>query len=166
MPKEKSLFLIGVWIIVLSHFVGISTDIKNYLFIATGVLLVFISYGSYVLSKKKEESFTKEVEVLKTVKIETFEQKAKEPKEEEPKPKKIRNRIIESLRNTETPKEEESMISTISYEDIKKEYEPKIKVRRARIKAVVKKPVQDVYSFNNYGEEDDDVVVISRGKEE
>jgi Txe/YoeB family toxin of Txe-Axe toxin-antitoxin module len=154
MPKEKSIFLIGVWIIVLSHFIGIGTEVKNYLFIATGVLLIFISYGSYIIKKwenkeaiepSQKEEIPSSYERVETTSIE---------------PKKVKRRIMEVFKETEA----EPMMSSISYEEIKKEYEPKIKVRKARIKATHKIASENSYTFPET--EDDDVVVISSGREE
>lgn len=45
MPKEKSLLVIGAWLIILAYFISIPTNIKNILFLCTGVLIIFISYG-------------------------------------------------------------------------------------------------------------------------
>lgn len=156
MPKEKSIFLIGVWIIILSNFVGIGSEVKNYLFIATGVLLIFISYGSYIIKRGEDK------EVREPSQKEEISASYEREEIVSIEPKKVKRKILEVFKEAEV--EAQPTVSSISYEEIKKEYEPKIKVRKARIKATHKIVSENSYSFPET--EDDDVVVISPGREE
>jgi flagellar biosynthesis component FlhA len=62
--KEKALFFIGVWMIVLAYLIGLPTEIKNILFTITGLIVIAIGYGSHfhkIKLRKKHEEPVKEV---------------------------------------------------------------------------------------------------------
>ncbi len=56
MSKPKRFLTIGVWVAILP-FLGFPVTIKNILFVLTGLLIIYLSYGMYLESKKdkKEE---------------------------------------------------------------------------------------------------------------
>lgn len=56
MTKPKRFLTIGIWVAILP-FLGFPIFIKNILFIITGILIIYMSYGMYLESKigKKEE---------------------------------------------------------------------------------------------------------------
>lgn len=51
MRKEKSLFIIGIWIILLP-LSGFPTSWKTLFFFVTGLLVIYISYLFYIQAKK------------------------------------------------------------------------------------------------------------------
>ena len=57
MSKSKRFLTIGVWVAILP-FLGFPFTIKNILFVITGFLIIYMSYGLYLESKidKKEET--------------------------------------------------------------------------------------------------------------
>jgi hypothetical protein len=164
MPREKTLFFIGIWIILLSNFIGLPTEIKNYLFIATALLLVAISYLSDISKVNTEENF--------------FHKKRGDKKVEtspESKPRKsiFKPRPISSLRKaTEEkliPEPEVSPAVNLAnpFKEISESsYEPPIKVRRARIKPkpkLIREELPIESTFNLDSEEDDVIVISSDG---
>ena len=56
MSKPKRFLTIGVWVAVLP-FLGFPIIIKNILFVLTGLLIIYLSYGLYLKSKMKKEVF-------------------------------------------------------------------------------------------------------------
>lgn len=59
MSKEKMFLTIGVWVIILPY-LGFPSLLKNILFAITGLIIMYMSYGLYLVSKKaeiKEKSF-------------------------------------------------------------------------------------------------------------
>jgi hypothetical protein len=146
MPKEKIIFLIGVWIAVLSHFVGLPTEIKNYLFVGTGVLLILISYGYLFARVKGEEKMIRSEPKVKIPKTET----------------KIEARPRPKIKEISIGEELIDFKSAPSYED-KTPYEPVVRTRKARIKAVPKFVSEEIKTPAQHDsfEEEDDVVVIS-----
>jgi len=58
MKKQKILFLLGVWIAILS-FLGFPSGIKTTLFVLTGLVLILISYN---LNKKNGDEVKMEKE--------------------------------------------------------------------------------------------------------
>ena len=51
MNKPRNFLTIGVWIVILP-FLGFPITIKNILFVLTGLLIMYLSYGMYLESKK------------------------------------------------------------------------------------------------------------------
>lgn len=161
MPKEKTLLFIGAWIIILSNFIGISTEIKNYLFIATGIILIAISYSTGFSKNESEENFFH-------VQKKNIENKFKKTPEIKP----TREPIISSIKKekfVETSPEEAKTDLSNPFKDMDREsYEPVIKVRKSRSKPKPKlvreeKIIEETENLvtNNFPEEDDDVIVIS-----
>lgn len=173
MPKEKSLFFIGIWIIVLSNFIGLSTEIKNYIFIATGVLVAVLSYTIGNSDKEEKENFFQTGKRRVEEKILEF----KKETESKPKVKKVSTILKKSsvfvTKKEEVKEKPEEVVETPKILDVKENpfsnnsessYEPPIKVRRARIKPKrVAKVVEETptETFNDTDFEDDDVIVIS-----
>jgi len=172
MPKEKSLFFIGIWIIILSNFIGLSTEIKNYIFIATGVLITVLSY---TIGNSNKENFFQNKKIKVEEKISEFKKEIKL----KPIIRKERISIKKSpvfITKKEIREVEEEIIPEISksidttknpfsdYDNLENSYEPPIKVRRARIKPkrtakfIEEKPLENI---TEVGFEDDDVIVIS-----
>lgn len=56
MSKPKRFLTIGVWVAILP-FLGFPIIIKNILFVLTGLLIIYLSYGLYLKSKTKKEVF-------------------------------------------------------------------------------------------------------------
>lgn len=54
MSKSKQFLIFGVWIIILP-FLGFPIVMKNILFVITGLLIIYISYGMYLESKKEKK---------------------------------------------------------------------------------------------------------------
>ena len=54
MSKSKRFLTIGVWVAILP-FLGFPLNIKNILFVLTGFLIMYMSYGMYLTSKKDEK---------------------------------------------------------------------------------------------------------------
>ena len=54
MSKPKKILTIGIWVAILP-FLGFPITIKNILFILTGLLIMYISYGMYLESKKDKK---------------------------------------------------------------------------------------------------------------
>ncbi len=54
MSKSKQFLTIGVWVIILPY-LGFPIFIKNVLFLITGLLIIYISYGMYIESKKDKK---------------------------------------------------------------------------------------------------------------
>ena len=52
MRKEKTLFIIGLWIIVLP-FLGFATNTKIFLFVLTGLALLYLAYLFYLENKDR-----------------------------------------------------------------------------------------------------------------
>jgi len=160
MPKEKTLFFIGIWIILLSNFIGLPTEIKNYLFIATALLLIVISYASNFSKINSEEIFfNRKVVVEKKTHIPLKEENIvykSEPVTIIKKEKKIQQEAIKTLPDLENP-----------FGDISRpSYEPVIKVRRARLRPkqkLIKEELPIESTFNLDSEEDDVVVISSDG---
>jgi hypothetical protein len=77
MSKEKKFLTIGVWVAILP-FLGFPMGIKNILFVLTGLLIIYLSYGLYLESKKKGEekesfdSFSENKDFNKTEKENNF----------------------------------------------------------------------------------------------
>lgn len=181
MPREKTLFFIGIWIILLSNFIGLPTEIKNYLFIATAIILVAISYGSNISKINTTENFfhkktpekkpeMKEVKfeeknVFKPSSITSFK-KESEFTVRVPEPV----AVVRKQKKVESPEKfitEESLVDLQNpFVDISKSYEPVIKVRRARIKPkakLVREEMPIESNFNMESEEDDVIVISSDG---
>ncbi|MDQ5901643.1 MAG: hypothetical protein QG580_358 [Patescibacteria group bacterium] len=183
MPREKSLFLIGVWLILLAYFIGLPTEIKNYLFIATGLLIIFLSYRSSIKDfsdGRKEYQSHEELVHKPTPKPETF---AKEPEKKKVitrkifklKPEAVVEKRIEEV--APATKEEDilqkSILELPSYQKIE---DNSFKIRRARIRRKPKVMREEVFgsareeekvytppSTNIYEEEDDVIVISSDG---
>ena len=51
MSKEKIFLTIGVWVAILP-FLGFPFGLKNILFVLTGFLIMYLSYGMYTESRK------------------------------------------------------------------------------------------------------------------
>ena len=51
MSKSKQFLTIGIWVAILPY-LGFPSNIKNILFVLTGLLIMYISYGMYLESKK------------------------------------------------------------------------------------------------------------------
>ena len=189
MPREKTLFFIGIWIILLSNFIGLPTEIKNYLFIATALILVAISYRTNISQINPTENFfhKKNPEKKPEIKEVKFEEKstfkpssitslkkeseftvrAPEPVAVVRKQKKVEapEKSLEKI--TEKPTEKENVVDLQNpFADISKSYEPIIKVRRAGIKPkakLVREEVPIESNFNMESEEDDVIVISSDG---
>jgi hypothetical protein len=61
MRKERALFIIGLWIIVLPYS-GFPSSWRTFLFLLTGLVLMYIAYLFYIQAKKntpKEEAHSK-----------------------------------------------------------------------------------------------------------
>lgn len=182
MPREKSLFLIGVWLILLAYFIGLPTEIKNYLFIATGLLIIFLSYRSSIKDfsdGRKEYQSHEELVHKPTPKPETF---AKEPEKKKVitrKIFKIKPETLAEKKIEEVPvvKEEDILQKSISelpsYQKIE---DSSFKIRKARIRRKPKVMREEVFgsateeekiyttpSTNIYEEEDDVIVISSDG---
>jgi len=150
MPKEKIIFIVGVWIVVLSHFIGMPTEIKNYLFVGTGVLIIFISYWPIIHNHKKEKEITKEEKYsnnnyyVKSKSIQdSFPSSYFQPNEENEvafiKPKRVRRKKV-----------------------IEQQIEERVDEGEGEIKIN-----EDDFEINNTIElldEEDDVIVVSRGR--
>jgi hypothetical protein len=54
MSKEKKFLTIGVWVAILP-FLGFPNTFKNILFVLTGFLIIYMSYGMYLESKKEKK---------------------------------------------------------------------------------------------------------------
>lgn len=54
MTKHRILFFIGIWVIVLP-FLGFPVLIKTILFIATGIIIILISYKEYLIVKRSKD---------------------------------------------------------------------------------------------------------------
>ncbi len=168
MPREKTLFFIGIWIILLSNFIGLPTEIKNYLFIATALLIIVASYTFDISKPEKGENF--------------FHKKIVE--KEVPKPEIKKESIPNVAKTFSKPKHFTTLKKEEPAEEVKVEkealidlsnpfssnpnssYEPVIKVRRARIKPKPKlKPIKEeppiIESSVDLNSEEDDVIVIS-----
>lgn len=162
MPREKTLFFIGIWIIILSNFIGLPTEIKNYLFIATAILLIMMSYVSsfsklsdgenFFHKKSTTEKTEKNVEVKKeekkVYKPISFASLKREEKVVEPEP-------VTSIPDLSNPFEERPQSS----------FEPVIKVRKIRskpkpklVREEVSPAIESTFDLNS---EEDDVIVIS-----
>ncbi len=181
MPREKTLFFIGIWIILLSNFIGLPTEIKNYLFIATALILVAISYGSNISKINTSENFfhkkaPEKKPEMKEVKLEeknVFKQAPITSLKKEigfgvntPEPVSV----VRKQKKVEAPEKvtlKESPIDLQNpFADISKSYEPVIKVRRARIKPkakLVREEMPIESNFNMESEEDDVIVISSDG---
>ncbi len=165
MPKEKTLFFIGIWIIILSNFIGLPTEIKNYLFIATAIILIMMSYvSSFSKLSDGENFFHKKSTTEKT-------EKSVEVKKEE---KKVYRPIsFTSLKREEKVVEPESTISIPDLsnpfgDSTKSSYEPIIKVRKARVKPRPKQVEEEIPIKSNFNlnSEEEDVIVISSDEDE
>lgn len=150
MPKEKSLFFIGVWLIILAYFVGLPMEIKNILFLVTGLIIIAISYASYFSDLKSSSYFNKKEKVAeeKPEKEEVFKVVKKESvwkpeKKIQPEPE-----VQEK-----TPEEVEEKKPFFN------EYDPPIKVRKARIRKP--KVLREESIIMQEEEDTDDVIVIS-----
>jgi flagellar biosynthesis component FlhA len=135
--RERTLFFIGAWLIVLAYLIALPTQVKNILFTVTGFIIIVMSYGSYfpkIKSKKNyEDHQTTYTKIQKT---------------EKPSPKfEVKEKVVVE----ETVTEEE--IPPI----IKPTYEPVYQVRKSRTRRVVK----DIPKEDNFIVEEEDVVVIS-----
>ena len=157
MPKEKSLFFIGVWIILLAYFIGLPTEIKNIVFLATGLLIIAISYGSYFSNIKNSGYFSK---------------KEESPREKVENPE-IKKRIIPKFKfkkpieeiDAEDFKIKKEIIRTEEQEEIVEEkpnfdqYESVIKVRKSRTRKP--KVIREESIIMQDEDDTDDVIVIS-----
>lgn len=179
MPREKTIFFIGIWIILLSNFIGLPTEIKNYLFIATAVLLVVMSYSSNISEIDTDKNFFRKKTIDK--KPETKEVKFEEKntfrassitslKKESDFATHVSQPVIRARKKKPAMAEPEKVVSEESsvdlsnpFADISKSYEPVIKVRRARIKPKAKLVREEapIESNFNMDSEEDDVIVIS-----
>ena len=74
MPKEKLLCCIGVWLILLSYFIGLPTEIKNYLFLATGLLIILMSYSLNFKEFKHQKNTPEEPPKIQKEKIVSVEE--------------------------------------------------------------------------------------------
>jgi len=153
MPKEKSLFFIGVWLIILAYFIGLPTDIKNILFLITGLLIISISYASYFSNFKSSDYFNKkdktEKDQLKkeeVVKRESF--RKSEKKITVPEPMSVEEEVMEKK---EKIFEEEKPFFN--------EYEPPIKIRKSRVRKP--KVIREESIIMQEEDDTDDVIVIS-----
>lgn len=182
MPREKSLFLIGVWLILLAYFIGLPTEIKNYLFIATGLLIIFLSYRSSIKDfsdGRKEYQSHEELVHKPTPKPETF---VKEPEK-----KKVITRKIFNIKTETIPEKKVEEVLAVKEEDIlqksiselpsyQKIEDSSFKIRKARIRRKPKAMREEVFgstreeekvyttpSTNIYEEEDDVIVISSDG---
>ena len=54
MLKQRAIFFIGLWIILLPY-LGFTRGVKNFLFLATGISLIVLSYFMYVQIRAIEE---------------------------------------------------------------------------------------------------------------
>ncbi len=161
MPKEKTLLVIGIWIILLSNFIGLATEIKNYLFIATGLVLIAMSYASNFSQKDTVENF-----------FHAYKKSVKKPETKQEKPL-VREPLIASMKKEKRTEESPEVISTPDlsnpFEDMHRgQYEPVIKVRKARTKPKPKLVRETDSAPESYptmpvvdSSEDDDVIVIS-----
>lgn len=167
MPREKTLFFIGIWIIILSNFIGLPTEIKNYLFIATAILLIMMSHiSSFSKLTNSEKNF--------------FHKKPLEKSEEKVELKKEEKKPFKPMTFTSLKKEEKVIESepeaisspidlTNPFGDVSQSsFEPVIKVRKARTKPRLKQIEQEVPLTGNFdlNYEEDDVVVISSDGDE
>ena len=71
MSKSKQFLTIGIWIAILP-FLGFPINIKNILFVLTGFLIMYMSYGMYLESKKsvrekKADNFSENKDFTKTI---------------------------------------------------------------------------------------------------
>lgn len=77
--REKTLFFIGVWVIVLAYLIGLPTEIKNILFTLTGLIIIAIAYSSHFskirLNRKREETFDNDSHIETEVKNEDIKPK-------------------------------------------------------------------------------------------
>jgi hypothetical protein len=180
MPREKSLFFIGVWLILLAYFVGLPTEIKNYLFVATGLLIIFFSYRSSLRDFQDNRKEYQSQEIKNHPK-EFVAPSYEEPKKK-PAPKKIIKIIKEEIPVKDLPvkeeiKNEEEDLLKKSIEDLpsyQKVEDTSFKIRKARIRrrpkvmreesvSLEKEEVSYTPSPNIYEEEDDVIVISSDG---
>jgi hypothetical protein len=54
MSKPKRFLTIGVWVIILPY-LGFPITLKNILFVLTGLLIMYMSYGMYLENKKNRK---------------------------------------------------------------------------------------------------------------
>lgn len=62
MRKEKTLFIIGLWVIILP-FLGFSNSVRKILFFITGLAIIYLAYLFYLEFKVR---FSKHVDNSKT----------------------------------------------------------------------------------------------------
>ncbi len=77
MRKEKTLFLIGLWIIILP-FLGFPTNWRKALFFITGLAIIYLAYLFYLETKTRLSKFIKQDESF----IDNIEDEENNPKPE------------------------------------------------------------------------------------
>lgn len=135
--RERTLFFIGVWLIVLAYLVALPTAVENILFTVTGFVIIVMSYGSYFPKIKSKKIYEDN---------QTIYNKPQKEIKETPKFEVAKKTVADEV---------ETVSETLV--EIKPTYEPVYQVRKSRTRRVAK----DIPKEENFIEEEDVVVITS-----